>query len=219
MSSENGISKGRQYEWLISKIFHDERYSINTKVIHDTKLDSKFTDVTRQIDILVECNKVKTMIECKNHTRPIDLKAVESFLSMFKDTNADFGILVSASGFTKSAVQRVQEFPKQITLESIDWESAYERCVDEPSYGRLPEICTHCLSEYEYGKEVPGLLCWEGGKGLEINGKISSFSISNCLKCNAQNVYCDSCGWVTIAGHDEACCELRDVFVSCYNKT
>ncbi|NNG42755.1 restriction endonuclease [Pseudoalteromonas sp. NEC-BIFX-2020_002] len=216
MLLKDGIDKGRQYEWLISKIFHNERYSINTKVIPDTNLDSKFTDGTRQIDILVENDKFKTMIECKNHSRPIDLKAVESFLSMFKDTSADFGILVSASGFTKSAIQRVKEFPKQITLEHIDWESAYRSAINEHTYGHFPEICTQCLSEYEYGKEVPGLLCWESGFGLEVNGKISLFSISSCLKCNLQTVYCDSCGWETIAVHEESCCDLRNEFVSCY---
>ena len=219
MPYKKEIPNWRQYEWLITKIFHDEHYSIDTKVIHDTKLDSKFTDGTRQIDILVKGSNFKTMVECKLHSRPVDLTSVEKFMSMLSDTDADFGILISSSGFTKSARQRIREFPDKITLEHTDWELAYKSGVDLMSYSRLPEICRHCQNEYEYGKEVPGLLCWEGGKGLEVNGKISSFSISNCLKCNAQTVYCDSCGWVTIAEHEEACCELRDVFVSCYNKT
>src|SRR5699024_9242275 len=98
------------------------------------------------------------------------------------------------------------KFQRRITLEHLDWESAYESSFSEISYGRMSDVCTHCLTKYESGKDVPGLLCWEHGFGFEIQGKLSSFSIAECLKCKSHTVYCDSCGWITIAEHEEPCC-------------
>lgn len=219
MLSEKKIPNWRQYEWLISKIFHDNQSSLSTKVLHDTHIMGEYSERSRQIDILVKTTNSKTMIECKHYSTPIDLKAVESFLGMFVDVKADNGILISSSGFTKSAEKRITEFQGRITLEHLDWESAYESTFNDISYGRMSDVCTHCLKEYESGKYVPGLLCWEHGFGFEIQGKLSSFSIAKCLKCNSHTVYCDSCGWVSIAEYDESCCSLRNEFVRCYNET
>jgi hypothetical protein len=219
MLSKNKFPDWRQYEWLISKIFHDNQSSLNTKVLYDTRMIGEYSERSRQIDILVKTNNMKTMIECKHYSTPIDLKAIEAFLSMFSDVKADNGILISSSGSTKSAKKRIKEFQGKITLEHIDWETAYDNSFNEISYGRMSDVCTHCLNKYESGKEVPGLLCWEYGFGFVSQGKLSSFSISKCLKCHSHTVYCDSCGWVTIAEHDEPCCELRNEFISYYNET
>jgi hypothetical protein len=219
VSSEKEVPDWRQYEWLISKIFHDNQSSLSTRVLHDTRIIGEYSERSRQIDILVKTSKTKTMIECKHYSIPIDLKAVEAFLGMFSDVKADNGILISSSGYTKSAEKRIKEFQGIITLEHLDWETAYENSFNEISYGRMLDVCTYCLNKYESGKDVPGLLCWEHGFGIEIQGKISSFSISKCLKCNSHTVYCDSCGWVTIAEHEEPCCELRNGFIAWYNET
>lgn len=218
MSSEKEIPNWRQYEWLISKIFHDDQSSLSTKVLHDSRIIGEYSERSRQIDILVETNSSKTMIECKHYSTPIDIKAVEAFLSMFSDIKADNGILISSSGYTKSAEKRITEFQRRITLEHLDWESAYESSFSEISYGRMSDVCTHCLTKYESGKDVPGLLCWEHGFGFEIQGKLSSFSIAECLKCKSHTVYCDSCGWITIAEHEEPCCALRNEFLGATTK-
>lgn len=219
MSSEKGIPNWREYEWLISKIFHDCQSALSTKVLYDTRIMGEYSERSRQIDILVETNSSKTVIECKHYSTPVDLKAVEAFLSMFLDIKADNGILISSNGFTKSVEKRITEFQGRIALEYLDWESAYESSFSEISYGRMSDVCTHCLTKYESGKDVPGLLCWEHGFGFEIQGKLSSFSIAKCLKCKSLTVYCDSCGQNTIAEHEETCCTLRNEFIRCYNET
>lgn len=43
----------KQYEWLVTKIFHDNTDSIEIEVFHDEKLDGKLSAVPRQIDVLV----------------------------------------------------------------------------------------------------------------------------------------------------------------------
>ncbi len=55
----------------------------------------------------------------------------------------------------------------------------------EESYGRVSDSFSHCIENYKIGR---------------------------CLKRKLYTVYCDSCGWVTVAEYEESCCELRDVF-------
>lgn len=218
MSSEKEVPKWRQYEWLISKIFHDEYASLRTKVINNTSVLGEYSERSRQIDILVESDQSKTMIECKYYSRPIDIKAIETFLSMFSDVKADFGILISSSGFTKSALKRIREFPKQISLEHIDWELAYESSFSEATYGQMEDVCSHCFDKYESGKDVPGLLCWEHGFPIVFQGKVDIYSVAKCLKCNSSTVFCQACGCVSITTDEDTCCYNRDVFVEFYNE-
>lgn len=219
MQSESEIPEWRQYEWLITKIFHDRESSFDTKVLHDSSIKGQYSERSRQVDILVKSQNLRTIIECKHYSSPIDLKSVESFLGMFADVKADDGIMVSSSGYTKSAEKRISEFQGSIVLEHLNWESAYENSFGIISYGRISDICSHCLPEYRLGKEVPGLLCWQHGFAIELKGKLSSFSISKCLKCGIHSIYCDTCGWITVAEKDESCCELRNHFITFYNET
>lgn len=133
-------------------------------------------------------------------------------MSMMSDVQADFGILVSSSGFTSSVPKRVRELGNRVTLEHLDWQSAYETSFETQSYGRISDICSHCTSHYRKGKEVPGLLCWEHGIGLLVEGIVAAGSVGKCLKCSAHTVYCDSCGCTSIVSYEEPCCELRDIF-------
>jgi len=214
--STKEIPKWKQYEWLITKIFYDDNISNDSTVLHNTKIIGEYSETSRQIDILVENNNIKTMIECKHYSSPVDIKSLEAFLGMFSDVKANFGILISSSGFTKSVFKRIQEFKGQITLEHIDWEKAYNS-FQEQSYGQITDLCNYCISDYKKGREVPGLLCWEH-YGVEENGAISIYSIAECIKCNTLTVYCHSCGWITTSKSDESCCELRDIFIESYTK-
>lgn len=213
MSLIKEIPHWKQYEWLITKIFHDDISSLTTTVLPNTKIVGKYSECSRQIDILVEHNDNKTIIECKNYSKPVDIKDLESFLSMFTDIQANFGIFISSSGFTKSVLKRIREFKGHITLEHIDWEKAYNTAFDQNDYGRITDLCHYCINNYELGTEVPGLLCWEHGFGLEFEGIISIYSIGKCLKCGKYTIYCDPCGAITMAEHDKTCCELRDIFL------
>lgn len=213
MEKEKKIPDWKQYEWLISKIMHDKHDSWSTKVINDVRIKGEFSETLRQIDILIDAKELKTIVECKHHASPIDIKDAESFMSMMNDVNADHGILISSSGYTSTVPKRIREFGDRIKLERMDWEKAYESSFNVESYGKMGDICSSCNRQFEAGKEVPGLLCWGEAGGFEINGKISLGIVAKCLKCSSYTVYCDSCGWVTVYGKEESCCELRDLFV------
>lgn len=212
MQSIKKTPEWRQYEWLIAKIMHDEYSSARTTVLNDTRLIGEYSERSRQIDILVETDTVKTIVECKHYSSPVDVKDAESFMSMMNDVQADFGIMVSSSGFTSSVPKRIREFKGRISLECLDWQHAYEMSFATESYGRVTDICSNCLSHYEKGREVPGLLCWEHGIALLVRGKVSIASVGKCLKCSSHTVYCDSCGCISIVESEDPCCELRDVF-------
>ncbi|EMH3447923.1 restriction endonuclease [Vibrio campbellii] len=202
----------RQYEWLATKILHDERSESNVTVLADARIKGVYSERIRQIDTLIERESIKTIVECKHYDKPLDIKAAESFMSMMNDVGAKFGVLLSSSGFTSSVPKRIREFGDRITLEHLDWHQAYRTSFAEISYGRISDICSHCSGMHEIGRSVPGLLCWEHGLGVAQLGKVSTGSVGRCLKCKSYTVYCDCCGWVTVAEHEEPCCELRDVF-------
>lgn len=212
MSNIKNTPEWKQYEWLISKIFHDQYYSIETTILPNAKIHGKFSKRSRQIDILVTNNNVKTIIECKHHKTPLDVKDIESFISMFSDTNANNGIIISSSGFSKSAYNRISEYEKQIKLEHLDWEKAYLNSFSNDSYGKISDLCEHC-NDNESGTEVPGLLLWQGGYGLEKNGILYIYHIAECLKCNNITIYCDSCGVITSLNEDEICCLEAEQFI------
>lgn len=206
MGQSKEVPEWRQYEWLISKIYHDKYSSIETTVLKNTRLIGEYSERSREIDILVKAANELTLVECKHYSRPVDLKEVESFLSMYSDVKAQYGVMVSSSGFTKSATKRIREFGHRITLEHLDWESAFINSFEEISYGRISDICSSCFSGRRIGREVPGLLCWEHGLAVKYVGKLYLFSLGTCLKCGTKTVYCDSCGLLNSSS--ESCCEL-----------
>lgn len=84
-----------------------QRVYHNSEVIKDTHLDGIFSHRKRQIDVLVKNYRGKTLIvDAKHYKQKVDIKIVESFIGMLKDTGADFGQIISEKGFTKSAINR-----------------------------------------------------------------------------------------------------------------
>ena len=67
------------------------------------------SQVLRQIDIKVG-NEEFIDIECKDHSKPVDLPIVEQFANKLKDENAKSGIIVSNSGFTESALKTAKHY-------------------------------------------------------------------------------------------------------------
>jgi len=134
---------------------------------------------------------------------------------MFDDIKGNYGIMIASSGFTKSAYNRIEEYP--IKLEHLKWEDAYINSFNEQSYGRINDICNHCNSNFKIGKEIPGLLLWDSGYGLEKDGKVYIYHIAECLKCNNKTLYCDSCGITTIVDKDEPCCQEAIIFINNFN--
>lgn len=81
-----------------------------SSIRHDVKLFGALSGIERQIDVLVEealpNGIVKTAVDAKQHSRKIDVKEIESFIGLLRDTDVARGIMVSASGYTEAALTR-----------------------------------------------------------------------------------------------------------------
>lgn len=108
----NKITNGEQPEWkqlehLIVSI--QQQLSPDALVLHNAMLDGIDSETKRQIDVLVEQNigqyKIRVVIDCKDYSKPVDVKGVEEFRGLIQDVRAHKGALVCPSGFTKSALK------------------------------------------------------------------------------------------------------------------
>jgi hypothetical protein len=77
----------------------------------------------RQIDILLTHNidrhEFKTVIECKDWKRKVDVDVIESFASKLNAVGAQRGIIVSKTGFTSGSIKESKSY-KNITLYRIE---------------------------------------------------------------------------------------------------
>jgi hypothetical protein len=90
-------------------------------VSRNVKLLGRYSKQLRQIDVLIEEDadgvKVKWIIDCKLYNRKIDVKPVESFISMVEDIGADKGILITEIGYSETALNRAHFNPQHIELD------------------------------------------------------------------------------------------------------
>jgi len=79
------------------------------KVDYDVRLPGRRSGAPRQIDVLItertsSC-EIATAVDAKHHTRPIDVKEVESFIGLLNDVSVDRGVMISVSGLHGSGAQ------------------------------------------------------------------------------------------------------------------
>lgn len=100
----------KQLELLVADI--QKQLAPGAKVTHNANLYGHDSEADRQIDVLVEQSigqfTMTIIIDCKDYRHPVDVKGVESFISMVRDVRAHQGCLVSPSGFTRSAKKRAK---------------------------------------------------------------------------------------------------------------
>ncbi|WP_238966168.1 hypothetical protein [Vibrio alginolyticus] len=63
------IPDWKQYEWLITKILHDERSEPNVTVLGDLRIRGEYSESSRQIDVLIEQGSIRTIVECKHYDK------------------------------------------------------------------------------------------------------------------------------------------------------
>ena len=107
-----------QLEHLVVSI--QQQLSPDATVSHNVKLDGVDSETKRQIDVLVEQNigqyRMRIVIDCKDYSKPVDVKGIEEFQGLVQDVRAQKGALVCPSGYTKSAKRRAKKL--QIDLYS-----------------------------------------------------------------------------------------------------
>lgn len=83
----------------------------DAKVTADVRLLGLRSQAERQIDVLIEeqlgGQSIRTAVDAKLYSRPLDVKDVEEFIGMLGDIEVERGLLVASSGYTEAAMARV----------------------------------------------------------------------------------------------------------------
>ncbi len=102
----------------------------DTTISFDKTIVGKYSKVDRQIDILIEGEvagyEIKIIVDCKNFSKNIDVKQVESFCSMVEDVDVHQGVLITQKGFSKAAINRVYYGNNKVELDIINFEDLKE---------------------------------------------------------------------------------------------
>ena len=98
----------RQYENEIFEAF--KTAYPNAKISFNQKIIGRYSKIERQIDVLIEGRiagkKIRLVIDGKYYSENIDVKEVDSFISMVEDIDAVQGILVTSKGYSEGAINR-----------------------------------------------------------------------------------------------------------------
>lgn len=94
---------------------------------YDKSILGKYSNTIRQVDILITQKisniEIKIAVECKYYNKVIDLKIIESFISMLRDLNVTKGIIITNKGFSKAAEQRAFNDESDLELDIYNFEN------------------------------------------------------------------------------------------------
>ena len=98
----------------------------NTKISYNQKIVGRYSKTERQIDVLIEGRiagkKIRLVIDGKYYSKNVDVKAVDSFISMVEDIDAAQGILITSKGYSEAAINRAYYGPTDIELDILNFD-------------------------------------------------------------------------------------------------
>ncbi len=112
-------------------------------ISYDIKLPGRYSKTSRQIDVLIE-NKsthLKIIVDAKYFSRRVDVKCVESFISMVHDIGAEKGLLITQKGYSKAAINRAYYDPHSIELDVL----SLDELLRFQALNALPYSGTHTI--------------------------------------------------------------------------
>jgi hypothetical protein len=118
--SMNDKPNWKKFEELVAEI--QKELTPAAKIQTGIKRKGRRSNQWREIDILVEDVigqfAVSIAIDCKDYKSPVDIKDIESFISMLEDLGVTKGAIIAASGFSKadSMGRSTRVFPRPAAL-------------------------------------------------------------------------------------------------------
>jgi len=98
----------------------------NAKIKFNQKIVGRYSRVERQIDVLIEGRiagkKIRLVIDGKYYSENVDVKDVDSFISMVEDIDAAQGILITSKGYSEAAINRAYYGPTDIELDILNFD-------------------------------------------------------------------------------------------------
>ena len=117
----------KEYENEIFEHF-EEQYPGAEITLDATKV-GLYSKTKRQIDVLIEQyvagNRIVIAIDGKYFNTKVDVKAVESYISMLEDIGAHKGLLISKEGFSEAAYNRAHFGSTEIELDILNFEDLH----------------------------------------------------------------------------------------------
>ena len=115
----------KKYEKEIHDYF-SKQYPGST-ITYDAKIVGRYSKIKRQIDILIEDYiagiPIRVAIDAKYFSKRIDVKDVESFISMLEDINVHQGILITNIGYSDGAINRAHFGPTKLDLDILNFQN------------------------------------------------------------------------------------------------
>lgn len=110
----------------------------NSKITYDAKIMGRYSKKERQIDVLIEDDiagfPLRVVVDAKFFSENIDVKCVESFISMLEDVNANQGLLVTQKGYSEAAINRAYYGPQELELDVLN----FDDLLDHQGLGAVP---------------------------------------------------------------------------------
>ena len=132
-----------------------------SSIEHDVRILGTKSGEERQIDVAVRGllgqAPALVVVECKEHTRRIDVGRIDAFVGFLDDIGATSGILVTSAGYSQAALQRAAAAQIETWVlrpaEDSDWEG-YLRTLS------LKVICRgivyrDCAIKLQDGRSIP----------------------------------------------------------------
>ncbi len=98
----------------------------DASIAYNQKVTGRYSKTERQIDVLIEGyiagKRIRLVLDAKFYNKRIDVKEVESFISMVEDVDAAQGILITSKGYSKAAINRAYYGPTDIELDILSFE-------------------------------------------------------------------------------------------------
>ena len=120
------MKEGTKFEHLATDVFTIlSQNKEHEKVEHNVLLEGP--DGPRQIDVLLTGTigpfEVKTIVECKDYNKNIDVTVIDALFSKLQDVNAQKAVLVARKGFTGGAKKKAKRLGISLcTIHSIEHE-------------------------------------------------------------------------------------------------
>lgn len=155
-----------EYEELV---FQECCRVFNDGVRKDVHIKGRYSERMRQIDIYIlnaniDGEFVSIIVDAKHYGKKIDVKTVESYMSMMDDVGVRHGIIVSSKGFTSSAIKRAHKSPQELEVDILS--------IKELELFQSRE-CIVYSGKKGFAFATP--FCWVADGRKKIGGIIASF--------------------------------------------
>lgn len=187
------MSDWREYEEGIFEILR-AKAEPGAEVAADVKLPGRFSGIDRQIDIMLRGHLVgealpdpqMIVVDCKCWSSTVNVPDVERFIGLVDDVKADFGLLVTTTGFSDAAPRRAAG-ARGVQVEVIPFDELEEWRPDVI-------MCEVCNTDPDYDG-MPGMMYLDrlAPDGEPIKERIY---VGTCDRCQAVHIRCE-CGSVT----------------------